>query len=309
MISHHDSPATREELSSILAEVRRIELVSTRLVTDVMSGGYSSVFRGSGVEFSEVREYVDGDDPRSVDWNVTARLGRPFVKKFVDERELSVLFLLDLSRSMVSGFGPWSLRQVAARICACLGLAAVRNNDKVGMLAFSDHVESYLEPRKGMGHALRIVRDALALPVKGQRSDMSSALDFAARVPRRHAVVFLISDFLHDGWEEALKLCALRHDVIAVRLLAPELAGVEPGLMRMQDPESEMTHVVDWGDSHFIARYTEQVDEWQSKTRQTLRRLSVDLIDIALPRFEDHEALVRPIMHFFRMREARGEKR
>src|SRR6187399_439244 len=169
------------ELTELLKEVRRIEVQSRRLVTSVMAGGYTSVFRGSGVEFDDVREYVEGDDPRSVDWNVTARVGRPFVKKYVDERELTVLFLLDLSASMTGGFGPWSARQTAARVCACLALSATRNGDKVGMVAFSDRVDRYVPAQKGVGHALRIVRDALALPGTSKTSDPVPALEFVSK--------------------------------------------------------------------------------------------------------------------------------
>jgi uncharacterized protein (DUF58 family) len=301
--------ATNTELGEILEEVKRIELVSSRLVTDVMSGGYSSVFRGSGVEFSEVREYVDGDDPRSVDWNVTARLGRPFVKKFVDERELSVLFLVDLSSSMNAGFGPWSARQVAARLCACLGLSAVRNNDKVGLLTFSDRVENYAAPAKGMGHALRLVRDILVQSPSSNVTNMAPALDFAARVPRRHAVVFLISDFFGFEWESELKLCALRHDVVAIRLLAPELSGLDSGLMRMTDPESGETRLVDWGDATLRERYRQKTEAWKEETAATLRRLQVDLVDVEIPRTNKPEAISRPLLRFFQMREARGAKR
>ena len=144
-----EPPAAAERLADVLAEVRRIEVQSSRLVTDVLAGGYRSTFRGAGVEFSDVREYVEGDDPRSVDWNVTARIGRPFVKRFVEERELTVVFALDLSASMQAGFGAWSLAQTAARFCACLGLAAIANNDRVGLVAGSAGVERFVLPRKG----------------------------------------------------------------------------------------------------------------------------------------------------------------
>lgn len=301
--------STSSELSQILDEVKRIEMVSSRLVSDVMSGGYSSVFRGSGVEFSEVREYVEGDDPRSVDWNVTARLGRPFVKKFVDERELTVLFLVDLSPSMNAGYGPLSARQVAARICACLGLSAVRNNDKVGLLTFSDGVDSYAAPSKGMGHALRLVRDILAQPASGKVTNMGPVLDFAARVPRRHAVLFLISDFLGFDAESELNLCALRHDVIAVRLKTPELSGLPAGLMRVKDPETQKMRLLDWGDPALRSDFLGRVTDWQRTLSETLRRMQVDLIDVAMPREENPDFISRPLLRFFQMREARGAKR
>ena len=172
------SPHGDAELAELLAEVRRIEVQAKRLVASVMAGGYQSVFRGSGIEFDEVREYVEGDDPRAVDWNVTARVGRPFVKTFVDERELTVLFLADLSASMSTGFGYWSPRQMAARVCACMALSAVANNDRVGMIGFSGGVDEYVPARKGRGHALRVVRDCLALRGLSEVSDLAGESGF-----------------------------------------------------------------------------------------------------------------------------------
>jgi uncharacterized protein (DUF58 family) len=297
------------ELSELLKEVRRIEVQSNRLVTDVMAGGYSSVFRGMGIEFDEVREYVDGDDPRTVDWNVTARVGRPFVKKYVDERELTVLFLLDLSASMSGGFGIWSVRQMAARICACLGLSAVTNNDKVGLIAFSRQVDRYVPAGKGARHVLRIIRDCLALQGSSERTDLVPALEFAGSVLRRRAILFVLSDFLTEGWNEAITLCARRHDVIAVRLLTPELAPPDAGLARLRDPESGEQAVIDWTSPRVRQAYGERVARWRAKVEDTLKRAKVDLMDVPLPREYDKDAVAKPILRFFRMRELRGGRR
>lgn len=298
-----------DELAELLAEVRRIDVLSRRLVTGVMAGGYSSAFRGAGIEFDEVREYEAGDDPRSVDWNVTARVGRPFVKKYVDERELTVLFLLDLSASMDGGFGAWSARQTAARVCGCLALTAIRNDDKVGLVAFSGGVDKYVPPKKGAPHVLRIVRDCLALPGGGPRTSPASALEFTARAVRRRAVVFLVSDFLSDGWKDALAMCARRHDVVAVRLLVPELTPPEVGMLRVRDPESGRATVVDWHHAGARAVYAGRVDAWRRRTADELRRADVDLMDVPVPRAPDMNAVAGPIMRFFRMREQRGAKR
>lgn len=297
------------DVAELLKEVRRIEVQSSRLVTDVMAGGYSSVFRGSGIEFEEVREYEEGDDPRSVDWNVTARTGRPHVKKFVDERRLTVLFVLDLSASMTGGFGAWSVRQAAARICACLALSAVKNNDLVGLIAFSGGVEKYVEPRKGFSHTLRIVRDFLALPAGGLATDPGPALEHAARVLRRRAVIFLVSDFLSDGWQRALPSCTRRHDVIAVRMNAPEFKDPPRGLMRVHDPETGREHVVDWSNARVRAAFAERVVARRRRTDVDLRRARVDVMDVQVPRVPSAGAVARPILGFFRMRELRGEKR
>jgi uncharacterized protein (DUF58 family) len=300
-----------DTLAELLAEVRRIELQSRRLVAELLTGGYTSVFRGSGLEFDRVREYAEGDDPRAVDWNVTARMGRPFVKTYVDERELTVLFLLDCSASMDAGFGAWSARQAAARIGACLALSAARNNDKVGLIAFSDGVDKYVAPKKGPGHALRVVRDCLALPGADLRTNPAPALEFAARVVRRHAIVFLLSDFRSDPrtWQHPLTHCARRHDVVAVRVLTPEREPPPRGLMRVRDPETGAEHVVDWSSARVRAAYAKRTEDHRLAVEEALRRAKVDRMDVPLGVARDPGAISGPIVRFFRMREARGAKR
>lgn len=297
------------ELQELLKEVRRIEVQSSRLVTGVMAGEYHSVFRGAGIEFDELREYVEGDDPRTVDWNVTARVGRPQVKKFVDEREQTVLFLLDLSASMSGGFGPWSARQIAARVCACLAQAAVRNQDQVGLVAFSDKVDKFVPPARGAGHMLRIVRDCLALPGSSARTELRPALQLAARVARRHSILFLLSDFQTGGWRQAAQVCARRHDLIAVRLLAPELEPPAGGMMRLRDPESGEERVFDWSHGPSREAYRARVAAWRLQVERELRRAQVDRMDVPVPRTRGGDVVARPILEFFRMRELRGMKR
>ena len=302
-------PGAADELQELLEEVRRIDVMSKRLVTDVMAGGYVSVFRGAGIEFDEVREYAEGDAPRSVDWNVTARMGRPYIKKYVDERDLTVLFVLDLSESMTGGFGLWSARQTAARVCGCLALSAVRNGDKVGLVAFSDGVDAYVPARKGFGHALRIVRDCLALPGGSAFTSPAPALEFVSRAVRRHAIVFLVSDFFCEGWERPLLQCARRHDVIAVRLLDPALAPPASGLVRLRDPETGAATVADWSSARVREAYAARVAGWRARTDAALRRARVDCMDVPVPRERDPNAIAGPILRFFRMRELRGAKR
>ena len=296
-------------LAEILEEVRRIELQSRRLVTDVMAGGYVSVFRGAGIEFDTVREYVEGDAQRSVDWNVTARMGRPYVRTYVDERELTVLFALDLSASMGGGFGLWSARQTAARVCACLAFSAVGNGDKVGLVAFSEDVDAYVPPRKGPGHTLRIIRDSLALPAASVRTEIAPALEFLSRAVRKRSIVFLVSDFLTGGWERALSLCARRHDVIAVRLLTPELEPRGGSLVRVRDPESGRTQVLDARSRRARAAYEHRIAAWRAGTEDALRRANVDLMDVPVPRERGKDLVAGPILRFFRMRQQRGAKR
>ena len=306
-----DAPAstTADELAELLKEVRRIKVQASRLANDVMAGGYSSAFRGAGIEFDEVREYAEGDDPRAVEWNVTARTGRPHVKKYIDERELTVFFLLDLSASMDAGFGIWSARQMAARICACLALTAVRSDDKVGLLAFSERVDKFVPPKQGVGHVLRIVRDCLVLRGSSERTDVGTALDFVSHAVRRRAVVFVVSDYLSDGWQPAMQRCARRHDVVAVRMAAPELAAPAAVLTRLVDPETGARHLVDWSDTRVRAAYAQRVAGWRSRTNDDLRRAGVDRIDVPIPRGADKDAVARPILAFFRMRAQRGAKR
>lgn len=303
------APRGEGELGELMGEVRRVDVISQRLVDGVLAGHYRSVFRGSGVEFDEIREYVPGDDPRAVDGHVTARMGRPFVKTFVDERELSVFTLLDVSASMTGGFGVHAARRTAVQVAACLALSAVRNHDKVGLLAFSDRVEHVVKPRGGHAQVLRLVRDALALPPVSRGSDLRPALRRLQHLARRRAVVFVVSDFLHDGWQERLAPVARRHDVIAVRLLMPELSAPDAGLMHLRDPEGGATCLVDWRHPRVRSAFGSGVAAWHERTRRGLARAGVDLLDVQVPRLPDPGAVARSLLRFFRMRERRGAKR
>lgn len=204
--------------AEVLRRVRRLEITAGRLVNEVFAGAYSSTFKGHGMEFAEVREYVPGDDVRSIDWNVTARMGHPFIKRFVEERELTVLFVVDASASL--GFGSRGQRknELAAEITAVLSLAALRNNDKAGMLFVTDEVERYIPPRKTRAHMLRLIREALTFRPRGRGTQLSKGLDYLNRVLHRRAVVFILSDFLGEDLERSLRLTARRHDALALPL-------------------------------------------------------------------------------------------
>lgn len=307
----------REDLAEVLAEVRRIEAQSNRLVRSVMAGGYASVFRGAGLEFEEVREFVEGDDPRTIDWKVTARAGRPFVKKFVDEREQTVVFLLDVSSSMRAGFGAWSARQMAVRLCACMAFAAVRNHDKVGLVTFGKRgVLGFVPAQKGSGHALRIVRDGLvavddAAAVASEAADAGAeaALAFASRMLRRRSVVFVVSDFLGPKVGKAMFRCALRHDVVAVRIASPDLFPPEGGLVRLRDPESGREALADFSSARVREAWLRRVGDWRSRLDAEFARQNVDVIDVAVPMRRDANAVSKPILDFFRMRQLRGARR
>lgn len=298
----------------ILAQVRRIQVRTSRLVNDVMVGGYTSTFRGSGIEFDEVREFVEGDDPRMVDWNVTARTGRPHIKKFMEERELTVLFLLDASASTRFGTvakergprdGRRTVRDVAAEFCACLALAASRNNDKAGLIAFTDRIERYVPAKKGARHVLRLIREVLALQPAGHGSDLGEALEYAARVQRKRSIVFVVSDFLAGDFQRPLSLLARRHDVVAVRILDPVTAELpNAGLLELRDLETGATMLVDSGARRVREAYAVRMRERAAAFVAALRRAGVDRLELAPDR-----SVADPIVQFFRMRELRGMHR
>lgn len=296
------------ELAELLREVRRIDVQSRRLVSGTLAGGYSSVFRGAGIEFEEVREFTEDDDPRAIDWNVTARMGRLFVKKFVDERELVLILALDLTRSMAGGFGAWSARETATRIAACLALSAVKHNDRIGFVAFTDRIEEDLPPRKGRAQALRIVRDTLALPFGGGTTGVKTAIEHLAKTRKRRAVIFLLSDFLETGYDHSLRVLASRHDVVAVRLLLPELSPQPRGLLRIVDPESGAVRLADFRHGPQRSALTSKAEAEAKRQLTMFQRAGVDLIDVPIPPIKSLDAIARPLLRFFRMREERGAR-
>jgi uncharacterized protein (DUF58 family) len=236
----------------IARKVHRIRIRTNRLVNEGLGGEYHSVFRGRGMEFSEVREYVPGDDVRSIDWNVTARTGVPHVKKFVEERDLTVLLLLDVSFSQAFGSKYLTKRDLMAELAALLAFAAVKNNDRVGALLFSDRLERFIPPRKGVDHALAIARDALYLEGRGHGTDLVLALKSAASLLKQRAVVFVLSDFLAAGYEKAARTLNRRHDVVALPITDPrEIEMPAGGLVRLRDAETGLSRVFDLGDPAF----------------------------------------------------------
>ncbi|MBX9929045.1 MAG: DUF58 domain-containing protein [Gemmatimonadaceae bacterium] len=285
----------------LLRQVKRIELATRRLVDSRFAGEYHSVFKGQGMEFAEVREYQPGDEVRSIDWNVTARMRRLFVKRFVEERELTVLLLVDVSGSSRFGTGVLDKRTVAAQLAAALALTAVRNNDRVGLCAFGEQVTHLVPPRKGRRHALRIVRDVLAIPSQPGGTGLAEALDAASRALVHRSVVFVISDLVALGYEPALRRLAQRHDVVALTLDDPaERALPDLGVVHLQDPETTQRVTIDTGDRRVRAAYDAAAAR-ERATRQTLlRRVAVD--EVAVPLEHDW---AEPLVRFFRMRQRR----
>ena len=288
------------ELLEDAASVRRLEILTRRIVNDVMAGEYHSVFRGQGMDFSEVREYQPGDDIRSIDWNVTARTGHPHVKRFVEERELTVIFAVDVSASTLFGSGSRRKRQLAAVITAILAFSAIRNNDRVGLMLFSDRVERYLSPKKGRTHGLRVITELLTEP-EGRGTDIGCALQSLNRLQRRRAVVFLISDFQQPNLNKSLSVTAQRHDLIAISITDPrELEVPNVGLIELESAETGERMLVDTSSRRVREEVAKELKERQIQTNRMLRSLSIDHIELRTDQCYD-----RPLIDFFQRRARR----
>lgn len=263
------------------AELRRLEILSARLVTSLFAGEYRSVFRGRGIEFEEVREYQPGDDVRSIDWNVTARAGRPFIKQYVEEREMSVMLLLDQSASLNCATPRRGKSRVAAEVCALLSFAAARSHDRVGMMTFTDRVERYLPPGKGMRHAQRLMAEVLVRTPTGQGTDLAQALDYLERVLRRSSTLFIISDFLAGDFRLPLVAAARRHDVVAVFITdALDEALPDVGLMRVEDAETGRLRLIDTSAPRVRKAFREQAMARRQSLRQALASAGVEVLSM-----------------------------
>ncbi len=285
----------------ILKKVRHIELRTTRLVNDLFGGEYHSVFKGQGIEFADVREYVPGDDVRTIDWNVTARSQHPFVKKFVEERELTVMFVVDMSGSQYFGSASRLKSEVAAEITALLAFSAVSNHDKTGLLILTDQVEKFIPPKKGRINVLRVVREILYYKPQRRGTQLSAALEYLHRTLTRTAIVFVISDFLDADYEKSLRILNRRHDVIAIHLKdrrEEELANV--GLVTMEDPETGSIQLVDTSEKSFRKAYHTEFQKRQELFEDLLNKLGIDKIPVTAD-----QSYIEPIMKFFKLRERR----
>jgi uncharacterized protein (DUF58 family) len=281
--------------------VRRIEIRTNRLVTDVFGGEYHSVFKGQGMEFQEVREYVPGDDVRSIDWNVTARGGELFVKKFTEERELTVLLLVDVSASQRFGGTARFKSDLAAEIAAVLAFAAIRNNDRVGLVLFTDAVELYVPPRKGTSHVLRVIREVLSFPPRSRGTRLTAALEFLDRVAHRRAVAFLISDFVDEGFERALRVTARRHDLVSVITGdRREREWPAAGLVDWTAAESGERRLVDTSSPEVRRALGEAWTLRRSRLLETLKGCRSDAVEVFAG-----EPYERQLIRFFQMRERR----
>ncbi len=285
----------------LLKKVRQIEIKTRGMVNQIFSGEYHSVFKGRGMEFSEVREYQFGDDIRSIDWNVSARLNHPFVKVFEEERELTVMLVVDLSRSGDFGTGTQLKNEIAAEICAVLAFSAIKNNDKVGLILFTDRIEKFVPPKKGRAHILRIIRELVSFDPIGTGTNIREALEYFNHVNKKRSIAFLVSDFIDDGYDKILRIISKKHDVIAVEISDPreeELPAV--GLMKFRDAESNQERWIDTGSSVVREEFKRYWQRRNDARRTLFVRSKVDAIPIRIDR-----PYVKPIVDFFRMRERR----
>jgi uncharacterized protein (DUF58 family) len=285
----------------IVRQVRRLQLRARRAVEDLLGGEYHSVFKGTGIAFEEVREYQAGDDVRAIDWNVTARMGHPFIKRYVEERELTVMLLLDCSGSQQFTSRLQQKREVAAEVAAVLAFSAISNNDKVGLVAFTDRVEKFIPPRKGARHVLRLIREVLFFQPEHPGTSLKAALDYVNKVLHRRAIIFLLSDFMDTGFERSFKRTGRRHDLVAVALRDPreeELPRV--GLVQLEDAETGEQYLVDTSSAAVRHAYAERAKIRRETLRRLARSSQVDLIEVATDGLH-LEALLR----FFKLRERR----
>lgn len=268
--------------AEIIKKVRRIEIRTGKLVNDVFSGEYHSVFKGRGVEFADIREYQHGDDIRTIDWNVTARLNHPFVKQFVEERELTVMLLVDGSAS--EGFGTKNRMkgEMASEICALLAFSAIKNNDRVGLVIFTNKVEIFIPPRKGRQHVLRVIREILYYKPQGKTTDINSCLEYLNKVIKRKTVTFLVSDFLAGGYERLLRVTNKKHDVIAISISDPGETFLPTSVfVELEDAETGEKILVDCNDKDFVKRYADLSLQAQARRNNLFKSIGIDFIDIA----------------------------
>jgi uncharacterized protein (DUF58 family) len=287
--------------AEVIKKIRRIEIRTKKIVNDLFSGEYHSTFKGQGMEFEEVRQYEPGDDIRLIDWNVTARTGYPHIKKFREERELSVVLMVDASSSGQFGTKDRFKNETAAELCALLAFSAIKNNDKVGLIIFTDVIEKFVPPRKGRGHVLRLIRDILYFKPTHTGTDISGAIEYMNRVIKRKSVIFLISDYMSGGFQKPLQIANRRHDVIAVKVTDPrETTFDNLGLIELEDAETGEVFTIDTGSRDFRREFSAKAVEDAANMKKSFQRINLDFINI-----RTDESYIVPLINFFKMRERR----
>ena len=289
------------KLEELFKKIKRIEITTNKIVNEVLVGKYQSVFKGRGIEFEEVREYQEGDDIRTIDWNVTARIGKPFVKRFVEERQLTVMLLVDASSSNIFGTVEQMKSELAAEVCAVLAFSAIKSNDRVGLIIFTNQIEKYIPPRKGSEHVLRIVREILYFNTQNSQTDIKSALEFLNRVQPRKSVVFLISDFFSTDYEKALKLTSKRHDLIAISINDPREMKLPPiGIIELEDSETGEIILIDTYDTNLLYRFEKQTEDFKRKREDLFKNMGIDHIQL-----QTGQPYLKPLILFFKNRALR----
>jgi len=291
--------------ADILKRIRKIEIHTKSLVTEIFGGEYHSMFKGQGLEFSEVREYMPGDNYRDIDWNVSARLGIPYIKKYRETRELNVFFIIDCSASHDFGTRAMLKKELMAEISAVLSFSALSNNDKVGMIMFSDRIEKYLLPRKGRNHTLQILRDILYLTPRSTKTSLHGAFEYACRILKKRSIVFVLSDFLDNGFEQPLGHLARNHDVIAIRIndLA-ELALPDAGILNLIDPETGEELMINTASPNIRQRYRKLMEGQEKALTALMQHCGADLLNISTD-----EPYIKTLKSFFDRRRRKYRRR
>lgn len=285
----------------IIKQVRQIEIRTKGLVNQVFSGEYHSVFKGRGMEFSEVREYQFGDDIRNIDWNVTARFDHPFIKVFEEERELTVMLLADLSGSLVFGSIDKTKQRIAAELSAILAFSALKNNDKVGLILFTDQIEKFVPPRKGRSHVLRIIREVLSFEPRGNQTDIRGALEYFNHTIKKRSIAFLISDFMDEGYDKILRIVGKKHDLIGITLNDPrEKELPKAGLIQMRDAETGEIRFIDTSSKRVRDEFYTYLKYNEEKRKALFLSSRTDAIEI-----DTGKSYIKPLVDFFRVRERR----
>jgi uncharacterized protein (DUF58 family) len=289
------------ETKELLQKVRRIEIKTRGLSNQIFSGEYHSAFKGQGMTFSEVREYQPGDEIRKIDWNVTARMGHPYIKVFEEEREQTVMLLVDVSASENFGSTHVLKRNYITEICAVLAFSAIQNNDKIGVIFFSDKIEKFIPPKKGRAHALHIIRDLLDFTAENKQTDIDLALRYLTSVIKKRSIAFLLTDFISQPFEKSIKLANRKHDVVALHIQDPlEYQIPEIGLAPLKNPETNEVYWADTSSKSFQTTYKKEIQEFEENLKRVLKSAGVDFTKILT-----NESYVQPLMKLFKKRESK----
>jgi len=295
-------PAQEEDISiELMQKIRAIQIKTSHMVTELMAGEYVSAFKGRGMEFNAVREYAPGDDVRLIDWNVTARMDQPFIKEYIEERELNVMLMVDVSSSGEFGSTGKFKNEISAEVASILAFAAIRNNDKIGLIVFSNKIEHYIPPKKGKAHVWNIIRTILNYQPEGRLTDLNTPLEYLLKIQKRKCIAFLISDFQATNYETNVKLASQKHDLVAISISDPRERDLPKiGLINLRDSETGETLLIDTDNREMTKLLTSYEREKRGKFKKLFRSIGVDTIEI-----DTDGSLVEPIIRYFKIREKR----